>query len=272
MLKINELRTGYNGGEIVHGISLEVPDEKIVAIVGGNGAGKSTLIKAITGLIPTTSGTVEFDGEKLTGLAPDKIMQKGVCLVPEGRQLFPNMTVEENLELFAETWGDILACAEENKVKIAIENCPMLFGREQWPGGQNLAVSPDIWRRMFEIFPSEYFGLNYDPSHFVWQQMDYIKPVYEFRDKIFHVHFKDIKVYQSKLDDVGTLAYPLEYMAPKLPGLGDVKWDRFVSALTDIGYDGYACIEVEDRSFEGNTEDVRRSLMLSKKYMEQFVI
>ena len=107
MLKINELRTGYNGGEIVHGISLEVPDEKIVAIVGGNGAGKSTLIKAITGLIPTTSGTVEFDGEKLTGLAPDKIMQKGVCLVPEGRQLFPNMTVEENL--------DIGSCTKEAK-------------------------------------------------------------------------------------------------------------------------------------------------------------
>ena len=107
MLKINELRTGYNGGEIVHGISMEVPDEKIVAIVGGNGAGKSTLIKAITGLIATTSGTVEFDGEKLTGLAPDKIMQKGVCLVPEGRQLFPNMTVEENM--------DIGSCTKEAK-------------------------------------------------------------------------------------------------------------------------------------------------------------
>ena len=199
-----------------------------------------------------------------------RLLEVGMVTTFIGRD--QTKTVEENLELFAETWGDILACAEENKVKIAIENCPMLFGREQWPGGQNLAVSPDIWRRMFEIFPSEYFGLNYDPSHFVWQQMDYIKPVYEFRDKIFHVHFKDIKVYQSKLDDVGTLAYPLEYMAPKLPGLGDVKWDRVVSALTDIGYDGYACIEEEDRSFEGNTEDVRRSLMLSKKYMEQFVI
>ena len=118
MLKINELRTGYNGGDIVHGISLEVPDEKIVAIVGGNGAGKSTLIKAITGLIPTTSGTVEFDGEKLTGLAPDKIMQKGVCLVPEGRQLFPNMTVEENL--------DIGSCTKEAK-KHRKENLEEMF-------------------------------------------------------------------------------------------------------------------------------------------------
>ena len=99
MLKVNDLKCGYNGGEIVHGISLEVPDNKIVAIVGGNGAGKSTLIKAITGLIPTMSGTIEYDGEKLTGLSPDKIMQKGICLVPEGRQLFPNMTVEDNLDI-----------------------------------------------------------------------------------------------------------------------------------------------------------------------------
>lgn len=121
MLKINELRTGYNGGEIVHGISMEVPDEKIVAIVGGNGAGKSTLIKAITGLIATTSGTVEFDGEKLTGLAPDKIMQKGVCLVPEGRQLFPNMTVEENM--------DIGSCTKEAKKhrKKAWKKCLKFF-------------------------------------------------------------------------------------------------------------------------------------------------
>ncbi len=107
MLKISDLRTGYNCGEIVHGISLEVPDNQIVAIVGGNGAGKSTLIKAITGLIPLTSGTAEYNGEKLNGLSPDKIMQKGVCLVPEGRQLFPNMTVEDNL--------DIGSCTKESR-------------------------------------------------------------------------------------------------------------------------------------------------------------
>lgn len=99
MLKVKDLRTGYNGGEIVHGISLEVPDNQIVAIVGGNGAGKSTLIKAITGLIPIMGGEVEYNGEKLNGLSSDKIMQKGICLVPEGRQLFPNMTVEENLDI-----------------------------------------------------------------------------------------------------------------------------------------------------------------------------
>ena len=181
-------------------------------------------------------------------------------------------SVEENLKLFEEIWPDIIRFAEEHQVKMAIENCPMLFDETQWPGGQNLATTPKIWRRMFEIIPSGNFGLNYDPSHLVWQMMDYIKPMYEFRDRIFHVHYKDIKLYKDRLDDVGTMAYPLEYMAPKLPGLGDVDWAKYVSALTDIGYNGYTCIEVEDKSFEGTHEDVIRSLKLSARYMRQFVI
>lgn len=181
-------------------------------------------------------------------------------------------TVEENITLFQEIWPPIVALAEKNQVKIAIENCPMLFGVEQWPGGQNLMTTPAIWRKLFALVDSDYFGLNYDPSHFIWQKMDYIKPLYEFKDKIFHVHYKDIKIYQDKLDDYGIMAYPLSYMAPKLPGLGDVDWGKYVSALTDIGYDGYTCIEVEDRAFEGSREKILDSLKLSKKYMEQFVI
>ena len=181
-------------------------------------------------------------------------------------------SVEENLEIVAQVWPEIIALAEENKVQIAIENCPMLFGSDQWPGGQNLMTSPALWEKIFQLLPSQYLGLNFDPSHFVWQMMDYIQPIYTFRDKIFHVHFKDIKLYQDRLAKVGTMAYPLDYMQPKIPGLGDVRWDRFVSALTDIGYDGYACIEVEDRAFEGSKEKVRNSLALSKRYMEQFVI
>lgn len=181
-------------------------------------------------------------------------------------------TIEENLALFEQIWAPVLQYAEEKGVKIAIENCPMLFGADQWPGGQNLATSPVIWREMFARFPSPYFGLNFDPSHFVWQMMDYIAPIYEFKDRIFHVHFKDIHLYQEKLAQCGTMAYPLNYMAPKLPGLGDVDWGKYTAALNDIGYDGYACVEVEDRAFEGSDEAVRNSLILSKRYLEQFVI
>ncbi|MDO4493024.1 MAG: sugar phosphate isomerase/epimerase [Clostridia bacterium] len=181
-------------------------------------------------------------------------------------------SVEENLELVKEVWPPIVALAEELGVKIAIENCPMLFGRDQWPGGQNLMTTPANWKKVFEILPGPNLGINYDPSHFVWQMIDYIKPLYTFRDKIFHVHFKDIKLYRDKLDEVGIMAYPLDFMSPKLPGLGDVDWSKFVSALTDIRYDGYACLEVEDKAFESSEQKVLDSLTISKRYLDQFVI
>ena len=181
-------------------------------------------------------------------------------------------TVEENLEIVKEVWPPIIKLAEEQGVKVAIENCPMLFGADQWPGGQNLMTTPANWKKVFEILPSDNFGINYDPSHFVWQMIDYIKPIYEFKDKIFHVHYKDIKVYPDKLQEVGIMGYPLDFMSPKLPGYGDVDWGKYVSALTDIGYDGYTCIEVEDKFFEGSQEKVLDSLKLSKRYMTQFVI
>ena len=181
-------------------------------------------------------------------------------------------TVEENLKLVGQIWPPILRKAEEAGVKIGIENCPMLFGAEQWPGGQNLFTTPELWTKIFDILDSPNLGINYDPSHFIWQMMDYIQPIYQFRDKIFHVHFKDIKLYLDKLNQVGIMAYPLQFMSPKLPGLGDVNWSRYVSALTDIGYDGPACIEVEDRAFESGHEKVLNSLELSKRYMENYVI
>lgn len=183
-----------------------------------------------------------------------------------------NKTVEENLQTFKEVWTPIIKVAEECNVRIAIENCPMLFTSTEWPGGLNLATTPSIWRKMFELISSPNLGLNYDPSHFVWQQMDYIKPIYEFKDRIFHIHFKDIKVYKDKLDEVGIMATPLEYISPKLPGLGDVAWGKFVSALTDIRYTGPACIEVEDKAFEGSIESIEKSILISRNYMRQFLV
>jgi sugar phosphate isomerase/epimerase len=179
-------------------------------------------------------------------------------------------TVDENLELIPAVWKPIVECAEELGVKIAIENCPMLFTQHEWPGGQNVMTSPAIFRRVFELIPNKNFGLNFDPSHFVWQQMDYIKPLYEFKDRIFHIHFKDIKVYKDRLDDVGIMATPLEYISPKLPGLGDVNWSKYVSALTDIGYRGYSVIEVEDKAFEDSLKSKKDSIKISKNYLSQF--
>ena len=183
----------------------------------------------------------------------------------------PKKSVEENLEILKEVWPPILKHAEEKGVKIAIENCPMLFTKDEWPGGQNLMTSPANWRKVFEVLDSPNLGINYDPSHFIWQQIDYIKPIYEFKDKIFHVHYKDIKLYKDKLADVGVMAYPLQYMSPKLPGHGDVDWGRYVSALTDIRYDGYSVIEVEDKAYEGSLEDAKKAVLLSAHYLRNFV-
>ncbi|MFR6672812.1 MAG: sugar phosphate isomerase/epimerase family protein, partial [Enterococcus avium] len=198
-----------------------------------------------------------------------KLMEINLVTTFIGRM--PSKTISENLKEVEKVWKPILAYAEKQKVKIAIENCPMLFTEDEWPGGQNLMTTPALFRKIFDLLDSDYLGLNYDPSHFVWQQMDYLAPIYEFNDKLFHVHYKDIKVYWNKLQEVGVMATPLEYMSPKLPGLGDVDWGKYVSALTDIGYSGYTCIEVEDRAYESDYEDVKRSIKQSTHYLRNFV-
>jgi sugar phosphate isomerase/epimerase len=180
-------------------------------------------------------------------------------------------SIEENFKRFRKVWPGIVKHAEKRKVKIGIENCPMFFTDDEWPGGKNLASSPAIWRRMFKEITSANFGLNYDPSHLVWQFMDYIKPIYEFKNRIFHVHIKDAKVMRDQLNDVGILATPLSFHRPKLPGLGDVDWGKFFSALTDIRYNGAACVEVEDRSFEGSLQLRKKSLVQSRNYLKQFM-
>ena len=180
-------------------------------------------------------------------------------------------SIEDNFKRFKKVWPPIVKHAEKQGVKIGIENCPMFFTNDEWPGGKNLASSPAIWRRMFAEIPSANFGLNYDPSHLVWQFMDYISPIYEFKNKIFHVHIKDAKVLRNQLNDVGILATPLSFHRPKLPGMGDVDWGKFISALTDIGYKGAACVEVEDRSFEGSLRTRKKSLVQSREYLKQFL-
>ncbi|MEW6359657.1 MAG: sugar phosphate isomerase/epimerase [Planctomycetota bacterium] len=180
-------------------------------------------------------------------------------------------SLDDNWPRFKKVWKPLVAFAEDHNVRIGIENCPMFFTRDEWPGGKNLAHCPVVWRRMFEDIPSKGFGLNYDPSHLLWQQIDYVKPVYEFRDRIFHVHAKDAKVNRDRLNDVGVLATPLQWHSPKLPGLGDVNWGRFFSALTDVGYQGPVCIEVEDRAYEPGLDMRKTAVRQSRAYLSQYV-
>ncbi|NLC06047.1 MAG: sugar phosphate isomerase/epimerase [Erysipelothrix sp.] len=198
--------------------------------------------------------------------------QLGVELVTTFIGRDPKLNMDENLEIMKEVWPDIVKFAKSHNIKIAIENCPMWFTNDEWPGGKNLFISPKVWRKVFEIIPDDNLGINYDPSHFVWQFVDYIKPLYEFKDRIFMVHYKDMKVYHDRLNEVGTTANPTEYMAPKLPGLGDVDWSQYVSALNDINFTGHGCIEVEDKAYENTTDDIEKSVELSYRYLRQYLI
>lgn len=180
-------------------------------------------------------------------------------------------SIDDNWARFREVWPPLVKLAEEEGVRIGIENCPMLFTRDEWPGGKNLAISPAVWRRMFEEIPSPHFGLNYDPSHMVWQRMDHLRPLREFAGRIVHVHAKDVRIDRERLDEVGILATPLEYHRPKLPGLGEIDWGRFISVLGDSGYRGAVAIEVEDRAYEGSLETRKEALRQSGRFLRNFI-
>ncbi len=184
----------------------------------------------------------------------------------------PSRNIEYNLAVFKEKWPPVITFAEKLGVNIGIENCPMIFTHDEWPGGKNLATTPDIWDKMFNIIPNTNFGLNYDPSHLIWQHMDEIQPIYDFKDRLHHIHLKDVKIYKDKLNRHGIMAYPLQYHSPKIPGLGDVRWNDFFSALTTVGYRGPCCVEVEDRSYEGSEESRKASILQSRNYLSQFFI
>jgi sugar phosphate isomerase/epimerase len=176
----------------------------------------------------------------------------------------PGLNLEDNFKLFQQYWPGLVRYAGSKGISIGIENCPMLFTYDEWPGGKNMAISPAVWDRMFSMIPEKNFGLNYDPSHMIWQQMDYLEPIRQYKDRIFHVHLKDAKLFRNKLNRVGILATPLEYHSPRLPGRGDVDWKAFLSTLNEVGYDGPLVIEFEDKEYEQSEQDVIRGMLLAR--------
>src|ERR687892_2032706 len=172
--------------------------------------------------------------------------------------------VPDNVRLFKRVWPGLVAHAESRGVKIAIENCPMIFSYDEWPGGTNLASTPAAWDEMFSIGHSPSFGLNLDPSHLVWLMIDYERVVRDYAEKIFHVHAKDLEIDRDGLYRNGTLSLGMGWQVPRLPGLGEVRWNRFVAALYREGYDYVVSIEHEDRNFEGSEELVKRGFLIAR--------
>lgn len=181
-----------------------------------------------------------------------------------------NLPLEENFKLFEQVWPDIVRHAEDRGVRIGIENCPMLY-KDSWPFGLNLARTPAIWRRMFQTIPSKNFGLNYDPSHLRMQLIDPVAPIREFGPRIFHTHAKDMRIDQHKLDDIGSLMPPMDRATAKVPGLGDIDWGKWIGALSDAGYQGPVCIEVEDEAFTESLARRQRSLRISRNVLRPLI-
>ncbi|NBW97338.1 MAG: sugar phosphate isomerase/epimerase [Planctomycetia bacterium] len=180
-------------------------------------------------------------------------------------------TVDDNWPRFLAAWKPIVRLAEERGVRIGIENCPMLFTRDEWPGGKNLFTTPAIWRRAFADLDSPAFGLNYDPSHFVLQDMDPLAPLAEFRDRLFHVHAKDVRIDRAALDEVGRFDFPLRWHQPRIPGHGEIDWGRFIGELRRVGYDGPVCIEVEDDTFGRSLEGRQLAVRVARNVLAPFV-
>jgi sugar phosphate isomerase/epimerase len=180
-------------------------------------------------------------------------------------------TLPESFRDFRRVWPRLVDYAEGRGVKIAIENCPMLFSYDEWPGGTNLAATPAAWDEMFSIVDSPSFGLNLDPSHLVWLMIDYERVVRDYAAKIFHVHAKDLELDRDGLYRNGTISLGMGWQVPRLPGLGEVRWGRFIAALYRAGYDYVISIEHEDRSFEGSEELVKRGFLVARDTLRPLI-
>ena len=195
----------------------------------------------------------------------------GVNLVTTFIGADQTLSQEESWEQARAIWPGYVRHAEEHGVRIAIENCPMIFSRDEWPSGHNLAYSPAMWRRIFDEFGPT-VGLNFDPSHLVWQMIDILRAIEEFGERIFHFHAKDLEIDRTGLYEHGIMSAGIGWQVPRLPGLGEVPWDRVLSALYRVGYDHVCVVEHEDRAFEGTDELVRRGFRLARDRLRPLVV
>lgn len=181
-----------------------------------------------------------------------------------------HVSPRENWEQARRIWPRLIGHAADHGVRIAIENCPMIFSQDEWPSGNNLAYSPAIWRTMLDEF-GETLGLNFDPSHLVWQMIDIERAILEFGERFYFFQAKDVQIDHEGLYDHGVMSTGIGWQIPRLPGLGDVPWNRVFSALYRVGYDGPIVVEHEDRGFEGSDELVQRGFLLARDQLAPWI-
>jgi len=182
----------------------------------------------------------------------------------------PAKTQDENWAEALRVWPDIVRFARDNRVRITIENCPMIFSRDEWPAGNNIAWSPYIWRRILETW-GDTIGLNFDPSHLVWLMIDQERFIREFGPHILHFQAKDMEIDREGLYVRGTLSSGIGWQVPRIPGLGEVSWARIFANLYSVGYAGDCIIEHEDRQFEGTDDLLKRGFLVARDTLRPFV-
>lgn len=183
--------------------------------------------------------------------------------------------INGNFDEFEMVFTDLASYAQDRDIKLMIENCAMEGWQVQGLPG-TISFTPELWREMFRRVPNRNFGLNFDPSHLRLQLIDYIAPLSEFKDRIFHVHAKDSEVYEDKLAQYGVFNRQLDgegsgYWQFRMPGLGQVDFPAMIKALKDAGYDDVLSIEHEDPLYEGSEEKVKEGLILGRQYLEKHI-
>jgi sugar phosphate isomerase/epimerase len=261
-------RRRYAGVSHIDVDNLDV--DAVHATLERHGVGISSLAYYPNNLHPDDAVRDEVNGHLRKVI--DAAQALGVGLVGTFVGNDKDRPLPQNLERFRQVWPALVDYAGERDVRIAIENCPMIFSYDEWPGGNNLAWSPAIWDEMFSAIPDANFGLNLDPSHLVWLQIDYTRAVVDFGERIFHAHAKDLEIRREGLYRHGTFSGGIGWQVPRLPGLGEVDWPRFVAALYSVGYDHVLSVEHEDRNFEQTPELIERGFLLARNTLKPLLV
>ncbi len=252
----------------VAGLS-EAQASELVADIEGRGVDISALGYYPNPLHPDPAHREEVQGHLKAVIRAASLMKVPVVNTFVGND--KDKSPSQNFTDFRTVWPALVTYAEDHGVKIAIENCPMIFSEDEWPGGHNLASSPAVWRDMFDAIPSESFGLNFDPSHLVWLMIDCERALAEFGSRIHYVQAKDVEIDRNGLYERGTLSAGIGWQRPRLPGLGEVDWPRFFAALYRTGYDDAVTVEHEDRQFEATDELVKEGFLIARNTLAPFI-
>lgn len=187
-------------------------------------------------------------------------------------------TIEQNVELAKTVMTPVIRYAGDKGINVVIENCPMQgWHPESLPG--QIFYSPEIWKALFDAIGEKNFGLNFDPSHLYWQQIDYVQAVKDFRARIFHTHAKDTEILQDGLNKYGTFGKMLNKKSAwdngwwlyRIPGFGSVDWKKYFAALKEINYTGVVSIEHEDPSFSGTEVLFKEGLVKGGQFLSLYI-